>query len=75
MGRDSIMTPGADTFQAEMIAAAGGQAPDFGKTGNIVSVTLEEWSRFNPQVIYGCGDDKQVAEKFFQRRDGRMWML
>lgn len=65
MGRDSIMTPGADTFQAEMIGAAGGQAPDFGKTGNIVSVTLEEWSRFNPQVIYGCGDDKQVAEKFF----------
>lgn len=67
MGRDSIMTPGADTFQAEMIRAAGGQAPDFGKTGKIVPVTLEEWIRFNPQVIYGCGDDKPVAEKFFPK--------
>lgn len=65
MGRDSIMTPGADTFQAEMIRAAGGQAPDLGKIGNIVPVTLEAWTRFNPQVIYGCGDDKQAAENFF----------
>lgn len=65
MGRDRIMTPGADTFQAQMIRAAGGLAPDFGKTGNIVPVTLDEWTRFNPQVIYGCGDDKLVAEKFF----------
>lgn len=67
MGRDTIMTPGADTFQAEMIRAAGGQAPDFGKTGNIVPVTLDAWTRFNPQVIYGCGDDKRVAEKFFSK--------
>ncbi|WP_321494087.1 helical backbone metal receptor [uncultured Desulfobacter sp.] len=65
MGRKSIMTPGADTFQAEMIRAAGGQPPDFGKSGEIVPVTMEEWTRFNPQVIYGCGDDKLVAEKFF----------
>ncbi|MDX9963147.1 helical backbone metal receptor [Desulfobacter postgatei] len=65
MGRDSIMTPGADTFQAEMIRAAGGQVPNFGKTDKIVPVSLEAWTRFNPQVIYGCGDDKQVAEKFF----------
>ena len=65
MGRDSIMTPGGDTFQVEMIRAAGGQAPDFGKTGKIVPVTLEEFTRFNPQVIYGCGNDKLVAEKFF----------
>nr|WP_321401267.1 helical backbone metal receptor [uncultured Desulfobacter sp.] len=65
MGRDQIMTPGPDTFQAEMIRAAGGLAPDFGKTGNILPVTLDEWTRFNPQVIYGCGDDKLVAEKFF----------
>ncbi|WP_289022244.1 helical backbone metal receptor [Desulfobacter postgatei] len=65
MGRDSIMTPGADTFQAEMIRATGGLTPNLGKTGKVVPVTLEEWTRFNPQVIYGCGDDKQVAEQFF----------
>lgn len=67
MGRDRIMTPGADTFQAEMIRAAGGQAPDFGKTGTIVPLTLDEWTRFNPEVIYGCGDDKRVAENFFSK--------
>ncbi|WP_321419668.1 helical backbone metal receptor [uncultured Desulfobacter sp.] len=67
MGRDRIMTPGADTFQAEMIRAAGGLAPDFGKTGMIVPVPLEDWTRFNPQVIYGCGGDKRAAENFFSR--------
>ncbi len=35
MGRDKIMTPGTDTFQAEMIRAAGGQAPDFGKPARL----------------------------------------
>ncbi len=65
MGRDTINTPGPDSFQADMIRAAGGTPPDFGKTGKIVPVTLEEWTAFNPEVIYGCGDDKKAAEKFF----------
>ena len=67
MGRDEVMTPGADSFQNEMIRAAGGIPPVLGKKGNIVVITKEEWIRFNPQVIYGCGGDRETARKFFDR--------
>ena len=67
MGRDEVMTPGDDSFQNEMIRAAGGIPPVFGKEGNIVGITKEEWLRFNPQVIYGCGGDRETARKFFDR--------
>ncbi|GAH97673.1 unnamed protein product, partial [marine sediment metagenome] len=60
-----VMVPGDDSFQNEMIRAAGGIPPVLGKKGNIVVVTREEWKRFNPQVIYGCGDDRGTAKKFF----------
>jgi len=65
MGRERIMTPGSDSFQNEIIRAAGGIPPDFGKKGNIINVTKEEWIKFNPQVIYGCEPDKEVAENYF----------
>lgn len=60
MGRDRVMTPGDDSFQNEYIWAAGGIAPMFGKNGNIVSVTLDQWQEFNPEVIYGCGNDRRI---------------
>ena len=60
MGRDTVMAPGDDSFQNEYIRAAGGIAPEFGKKGNIVSVNLAEWQEFNPEVLYGCGGDKQA---------------
>ncbi len=69
MGREKIMTPGSDSFQNEMIRAAGGIPPDFGKTGSIVPVTCKEWKDFNPQVIYGCGGDRQTAEIFFSKNE------
>ncbi|WP_319407348.1 adenosylcobinamide amidohydrolase [uncultured Desulfosarcina sp.] len=62
MGRSAIMTPGSDSFQNEMIRAAGGIPPDFGKTGSVVPVTRQEWNQFNPQVLYGCGGDRQASE-------------
>jgi len=62
MGKESVMTPGVDSFQNEMIHAAGGITHEFGKKGNIISVTKEEWIGFNPEVIYGCGPDKEVAQ-------------
>ena len=65
MGREQMMTPGEDSFQNEFIRAAGGIPPQFGKKGQVVEVTLEEWQRFDPQVIYGCGGDREVARKFF----------
>ncbi|MBE9530461.1 MAG: adenosylcobinamide amidohydrolase, partial [Proteobacteria bacterium] len=67
MGRDPVMTPGDDSFQNEMIRAAGGIPPVLGKKGNIVVITKEEWVTFNPQVIYGCGGDRETAKKFFNR--------
>lgn len=67
MGRDEVMTPGEDSFQNEFIRAAGGIPPQFGKKGKVVAVSLEEWQHFDPQVIYGCGGDRELAEKFFSR--------
>ncbi|CAK8723915.1 Fe/B12 periplasmic-binding domain-containing protein [Candidatus Electrothrix laxa] len=60
MGRDTLMTPGNDSFQNDYIRAAGGIAPDFDKNGNIISVNLEEWQKFNPQVLYACGGDRKA---------------
>ncbi len=67
MGRDSIMTPGKDSFQNDMIRAAGGIAPDFVTPGKIVTVTQAQWMAFNPEMIYGCGADKVAAETFFPK--------
>ncbi|MEA1948223.1 MAG: adenosylcobinamide amidohydrolase [Thermodesulfobacteriota bacterium] len=67
MGRDPVMTPGDDSFQNEMIRAAGGIPPVLGKKGNIVVITKEEWVTFNPQIIYGCGGDRKTAKIFFNR--------
>ena len=67
MGRELVMAPGDDSFQNEMIRAAGGIPPKFNKKGNIVAITKEEWMRFNPQVIYGCGGDRETARMFFNQ--------
>jgi len=67
IGRDPVMTLGDDSFQNEMIRAAGGISPVLGKKDNIVVITKEEWIKFNPQVIYGCGGDRETAKKFFNR--------
>jgi adenosylcobinamide amidohydrolase/ABC-type Fe3+-hydroxamate transport system substrate-binding protein len=64
MGRDRIMTPGSDSFQNHMISLAGGIPPDFG-TGPVVPVSRDQWTAFNPQVIYGCGSDREAADRFF----------
>ena len=60
MGRDKLMTPGSDSFQNELITLAGGITHDFNRNGKIISVSKEEWIRFNPQVIYGCGKDSEL---------------
>jgi ABC-type Fe3+-hydroxamate transport system substrate-binding protein/adenosylcobinamide amidohydrolase len=60
MGRDRLMTPGDDSFQNELIRAAGGIAPRLGKPGKVVRITREAFVAFNPQVIYGCGGDREA---------------
>ena len=67
MGQDQVMTPGDNSFQNEMIKAAGGIPPNLNKKGHIVPVTREEWLHFNPQIIYGCGGNKETAERFFNQ--------
>jgi ABC-type cobalamin/Fe3+-siderophores transport system ATPase subunit/ABC-type Fe3+-hydroxamate transport system substrate-binding protein/adenosylcobinamide amidohydrolase len=67
MGRDQVMTPGDDSFQNDFIRAAGGIPPKLGRNGGAVAVTLEEWTRFNPQVIYGCGGDREVVARILDQ--------
>ncbi len=67
MGRDTVMTPGDDSFQNEMIRAAGGIPPQLGRKGDVTAISKEEWIKFNPQVIYGCGGDRKTAEAFLGR--------
>ena len=71
MGRDRVMTSGDDSFQNEMIRRAGGIAPQLGKPGDIVEVTLDEWRTFNPQVVYDCGDDRKAAMELLSRSGWR----
>ena len=67
MGRDQLMTPGDGSFQNEMIRKAGGMPPLFGKEGNMVPVSLEEWQAFNPEVIYACGGDRDIEQSLLNR--------
>ena len=61
------MAPGDGSFQNEMIRAAGGIPPQLGRRGAVTPVNVEEWIKFNPQVIYGCGGDRKTAKAFFNR--------
>ncbi|MBI5252692.1 MAG: adenosylcobinamide amidohydrolase, partial [Desulfomonile tiedjei] len=67
MGSETIMTPGESSFQNELIRCAGGIAPSFGKPGPVVPVTKEEWMKFNPQLIYYCGNEWRLSKKFFDK--------
>ncbi|WP_300669929.1 helical backbone metal receptor [Desulfoluna sp.] len=67
MGRTSLMTPGADSFQQELIEMAGGIGHSVKENGNVISLTDEAFIAFNPDVIYGCGGDKKAAELLFSK--------
>ncbi|RJX32213.1 MAG: adenosylcobinamide amidohydrolase [Desulfurivibrio sp.] len=58
MGGESLMVPGDDSFQNDFIRAAGAIPPAFGRNGKIIAISPEEWQRFDPQVVYGCGNTK-----------------
>lgn len=67
MAGDDLACPGDDSFQNEMIAAAGGIPPKWGKTGFAVSVDPNEWRHFNPQVIYGCHRNEKAIQALLNR--------
>ncbi len=67
MGRTSIMTPGADSFQQELIEMAGGVAHSVDRNGGVITLSDAEFIGFNPDVIYGCGGDKKAAELLYEK--------
>lgn len=69
MAGDELACPGDDSFQNEMISAAGGIPPHWGKTGFAVPVSLEEWRHFNPQMVYGCYRNKKAVQTLLNRED------
>jgi adenosylcobinamide amidohydrolase/ABC-type Fe3+-hydroxamate transport system substrate-binding protein len=67
MAGDGFACPGDDSFQNEMIAAAGGIPPQWGRNGFAVSVNLKEWQQFNPQVVYGCHLNEKAVQALLNR--------
>jgi ABC-type Fe3+-hydroxamate transport system substrate-binding protein/adenosylcobinamide amidohydrolase len=55
-----LFVPGDDSFQNELIAAAGGLPPRTGKQGGSVKLTLDQWRALDPQAAYYCGHGKAV---------------
>ncbi len=54
MGGSTLTCPGDESFQNQMIRAAGGQVPVWGKKGAAVVPDPEDFCAFKPQIIYGC---------------------
>ena len=64
-GVDQLSCPGDDSFQNEMISAAGGIPPHWGKNGSFVAVDVVAWQAFNPQMIYGCDRNMEAVHTLF----------
>ncbi len=67
MSDREMLVPGDDSFQNDYIRHAGGIPPAWGKKGGAVAISLEEWRRFNPQVIFYCGSDPERMERLLKR--------
>ncbi len=66
MAGDALTVPGDDSFQNEMIRAAGGITAQWGENGFAVPMDPEIWQEFNPQVIYGCKDNADKVRQLLQ---------
>jgi adenosylcobinamide amidohydrolase len=71
MAADELSCPGDDSFQNEVITAAGGIVPRWGKDGFAVAVDLEEWKDFDPQFIYGCHLNEKAVRSLLGREGWR----
>lgn len=63
----TFYTPGDDSFQNQLIAAAGGIPPQSGRPGSFVPLGLEQWQQFDPQLVYGCDDNAEAVRTFLQQ--------
>lgn len=64
---DSLTVPGDDSFQDEFIRLAGGIPPVFGRRGHEVSITLDEWKRFDPEAIYVSCEKRAEIDRLLSR--------
>lgn len=61
-----LLSPGRDSFQTELIKAAGGIPPQL-DAGAFTPVDREVWEAFDPQFVYACGPDAKAVEEFLQQ--------
>ncbi len=66
-GEKELSCPGDDSFQNEMIEAAGGLPPHWGKNGGFVPMDVTAWRAFNPQMIYGCNHNMEAVRTKLQQ--------
>lgn len=67
MSHRRMLVPGDDSFQNDYIRRAGGIPPTLGKKGAVVPITLAQWQKFNPQVIFICGRNLKQVKKLVQQ--------
>ncbi|MCA1784880.1 MAG: adenosylcobinamide amidohydrolase, partial [Desulfobacteraceae bacterium] len=67
MGRDTVMTPADGAFLNQLVIWAGGVPMAPPGEGMVTPVSLKQWQQFNPEVVFGCGEDRQAADRFFHR--------
>ncbi|MDR1489937.1 MAG: adenosylcobinamide amidohydrolase [Desulfovibrio sp.] len=61
---DTLIVPGDDSFQNELIALAGGVAPQFGADGQAIRIQPDQLRTFNPDYVYvGDLDPSWVKER------------
>jgi adenosylcobinamide amidohydrolase/ABC-type Fe3+-hydroxamate transport system substrate-binding protein len=66
-GENGLFTGGKNSLDASFVRAAGGIPPDFGE-GDRVPVTAENFSRFDPDFVFACGEDGEAIEAAFKTR-------
>ena len=62
---EELLLPGDDSFQNELIAAAGGIPPIWGKNGVVITGDEEAIRAFNPQIIYADDASQVNVRKLF----------
>lgn len=61
-----LTVPGDDSFQNDLIRAAGGQPPALGRGGQITELGLAQWQKLDPQAVYVCGGKNKLT-RFLSR--------
>jgi adenosylcobinamide amidohydrolase/ABC-type Fe3+-hydroxamate transport system substrate-binding protein len=69
LGRNGrLRTPGALSFQNEIIRRSGGQTLDLANTTGEVDIGVGELIAFNPEIVYACAKDKPALDALFSEK-------